>query len=141
MTFFVDANVFVYAATPGEYQEPCAAVLRAIAGGVAAGQTSTAALEEVWQVETRMHGQGIDGLTARAHLLMGPLLAVTDEVFGRALALDAPEMGTNDRIHAATCLQNGIETIVSADTDFDRLDDLQRVDPLDREALAGLLDS
>lgn len=139
MTFFVDANIFVYAATPGDYQEPCAAVLRAIAGRDAAGQTSTAALEEVWQVETRMRARGLDGLTARAHLLMAPLLAVTDEVFGRAFALDAPEMGTNDRIHAATCLENGIEAIVSADTDFDHLEDLRRVDPLDREALAEVL--
>lgn len=49
MTFFVDANVVVYAAVPSSnYHRPCRDILRAIATGDADGRTSAAVLEEVW---------------------------------------------------------------------------------------------
>lgn len=139
MTFFVDANVFVYSATPGRYQRPCGEVIRAIGRDGALGKTSTAALEEVWFTEWRGRAGDLAGLTARAYVLMSPLLGVTDDVFRRALATDAPDAGTNDRLHAATCAANGIEVILSADTDFDGVPGLRRVDPLDREGVAALL--
>ena len=138
MTFFVDANVFLYAATPSEYQAPCTAVLQAVARGDAPGRTSTAALEEVWHVEWRAQDETFGGLTARAHVLMAPLLSVTDEIFARALALEASALGTNDRLHVTTCLEHEIETIVSTNSDFDGLAGIRRVDPLDAKAMEAL---
>ncbi len=139
MTFFVDANVFVYSATRGEYRQACSGAIRAIARGDGLGRTSTAALEEVWFTEWRGQAGNLDGLTARAHAVMAPLLPVTDDIFRRALALDAPSAGTNDRLHAATCLANDIEVILSADTDFDDIPGVRRVDPLARDEVAQLL--
>ena len=34
-----------------------------------------------------------------------------------------------DAIHAAIALENGIETIVSYDRDFDKLEEIKRLDP------------
>jgi predicted nucleic acid-binding protein len=50
-----------------------------------------------------------------------------------------PAPGANARIHLATCLADGIETIVSADASFDPVPEIRRVDPLDETALAKLL--
>jgi predicted nucleic acid-binding protein len=139
VTFFLDANVLIYSAVRSDYRDPCLKILAAIAAGDAPGRTSTAVLEETWYIELSGRAGPLDGLTERLFTILSPLLPVTDEAFRLALALEVPALGTNDRLHAGTCLANGIDTIVSADRAFDRLGGLRRIDPLDSEALRGLL--
>jgi predicted nucleic acid-binding protein len=76
--------------------------MAAITNGDADGRTSSAVLEEVWHLELSGRVHGLDALAARAHTMLGPLLPVTDEAFRRALGLDAPSLGANDRLHLAT---------------------------------------
>lgn len=141
MTFFVDANVIVYAAVPGDYRAPCLEILEAIVRGAAPGRTSTAVLEEVWHLELSGRAGRLDGLAERAYTVMTPLLAVDDDAFRLALALDAPGLGANDRLHAGTCLAHGIDVVVSADRGFDGVRALRRVDPLDDQARRRVLAS
>lgn len=140
MTFFVDANVIVYAAVDCDYRPGCLEVLEAVAGGAAPGRTSASVLEEVWHLERSGKLPGVEGLTERALEIFSPLLPVTDGAFRAALSIDAPHLGTNDRVHAGTCFEHGVETIMSADADFDRVD-LRRVDPGDLRAVRRLLRS
>lgn len=139
MSFFVDANVVVYAAGSSPYREPCLAILEAVADGTVEGRSSTAALEEIWHLELSGRAGPLDGLVEETYRLFAPLLAVTDEAFRRALAIAAPGVGANDRLHAGTCLAHGIDTIVSADEDFDAIGEVSRVDPMDALAVARLL--
>jgi predicted nucleic acid-binding protein len=139
VTFLVDANVIVYAAVPSQYRGPCLELLAAIAAGEADGKVSTAVFEEVWHLELSGRVGAIRGLAERAYRAFTPLLPVTDDIVARALRLDAKRLGSNDRIHVATALANGIDTIVSADSDFDRVRTIRRVDPLDDQAMARLL--
>lgn len=141
MAFFVDANVIVYAASEGRYRESCAELLRSITEGQADGRTSTAVLEEVWHVELSGRLERVEGLAVSAYAVLTPLLPVTDETVALALSLDGGPLGAYDRIHLATCRQHAIETIVSADADFDGVRGIRRVDPLDRRSLARLLGS
>lgn len=139
MAFFVDTNVLIYSTGEGERREPCIRILRAIGSGDADGRTSTAVLEEVWHLELSGRADFLAGAAARAYRIFTPLLPVTDEVVAAALSLDADGLGANDRIHVATCIENGIDTIVTADSDFDSVRGIRRVDPLDRRALSRLL--
>lgn len=139
MSFLLDANVVVYSATDSEYRVPCLEILEAVAEGRAEGTISTAIFEEIWHLELSGRIRRIVGLAARTHTLFSPLLPVTDAVIARALSLDAPRLGANDRIHAATALVNGIADLVSADADFERVAGLRRIDPLDRRAIQRLL--
>lgn len=139
MRFFLDANALIYSATASDYRDPCVEILDAIAEGEAEGVTSTAALEEVWHIELSGRAGDLGGLTGRTYELLSPLLTITDEIFRRALALDAASIGANDRLHVACCQANGIDTIVSADPEFDDVRGIRRVDPIDGEARAGLL--
>ena len=142
MTFFVDANVVVYSsARDSPYRDACVATMTAIARGEAEGRTSSAVLEEVWHLELSGRLRGFEGATARAYAALGPLLPVTDEAFRRALGLDAPALGANDRLHVATCVAHGIELVVTADRGFDSVAELRRIDPLDGPALAALLEA
>jgi uncharacterized protein len=142
LTFFVDANVVVYSGVrDSPYREPCLEIMAAITRGEVEGRTSTAVLEEVWHIELSGRVRELDGLTARAYAILGPLLPVTDEAFRRALGLEAPALGANDRVHVATCLMHGIDLVVSADREFDSVPEIRRVDPLDGPARTALLES
>ena len=134
----VDTNVLVYAATAGPYRDACARVVEAIAHGVDA-RTSTAVLEEAWHVELSGRAGDLTGLAANAYTLFTPLLAVTDEIVDAALRLRAHRLGANDRIHVATCARNDLDAILTADTDFDDVRGLRRIDPLDTRAVERLL--
>jgi uncharacterized protein len=138
VTFFVDANVIVYAAVESEYHDACVELLAAVVDG-AEGRTSASVLEEVWHIERSGRLGCLDGLAERAHRIFSPLLPVTDEAFARALLVDARQLGTNDRLHVGTCVVHGISTIVTADRGFDAASALRRVDPLDATARRRLL--
>jgi predicted nucleic acid-binding protein len=136
--FFVDTNVVVYATTDSAYSEPCLAVLEAVARG-AEGRTSTAVLEEVWHLELSGRVGDLGGLARHAYSVFTPLLDVTDAIVEAALDLDAKAIGATDRIHVATCAANGLDTVVSADSGFDAVRGLRRVDPLDERGVRRLL--
>lgn len=138
MTFFVDTNVLIYSAVKSEYQAGCQQVLEAVAGG-AAGRTSTAVLEEVWHIELSGKAGDIRGLTKQCHTIFTPLLIVSDAAFAAALSLDAPKLGSDDRVHVGTCSTNEISVILSADKGFDYAPGVRRVDPLDERAVHELL--
>lgn len=139
MTFFVDANVLIYSAVDSEFREPCLEILEAIARRDAEGRTSTAVIEEVWHVELSGKAGALDGLAERVYTLFTPLLAVTDETVRLALSLEAPRLGTNDRLHVGTCVAHEIDVVVTADRGFDGVRGLRRVDPLDTRARRRLL--
>jgi predicted nucleic acid-binding protein len=139
VTFFVDANIPIYTRLPSEYRDVCLEILAAIAVGDADGRISTAAVEEVWHFELSQRAVEVSGLTSDAYTVLKPLLAVTDEIFQTALSSDHTQIGANDRVHVATCVANGIDTILSADRAFDAVEQLRRVDPLDGVAVAQLL--
>jgi len=139
VTFFVDANVIVYAATDGPYRDPCVQVLEAVASGAASGHTSPAVLEEVWHIERSGRAGRLDGLAAHAYTVFTPLLDVTDEAFRLALSLRAEQLGPADRLHIGTCQAHAMDTIVTADAGFGGVRGLRRVDPLDAPALRRAL--
>lgn len=138
---FVDANVLAYATAEPESTrgEACGAIVEAIGDARLAATSSVAVLEELWHLELRGRPPDLEGVTGDAYELLTPLLAVDDRILARALALDLPGLGANDRIHVATCLENGIDTIISTDADFDAITDLRRLDPLDRSAVEELV--
>lgn len=142
MTFLVDANVVLYAAADDPRSAACREIIEGIATTDVPALMSTSVLEEIWHVELRSGRSGLEGATRHAYTLFSPLLPVTDEIVERALALDVPQsVGSNDRIHAATCLENRIRTILSGDRGFDHVRGLRRVDPLDDRAVKRLLRS
>jgi predicted nucleic acid-binding protein len=141
VTFFVDANVIIYSAVPSAFRDGCLEILEAVALAEADGRTSSAALEEVWYIERSGRAGNLDGLTQRAYTLFTPLLPVTDQAFRLALTVEAPDLGTNDRLHVGTCIANEVEVIVSADAGFDGVRGVGRVDPLDARSRGRLLGS
>lgn len=134
--------MIVYAAVAGDPRRSGSLeIMEAIAGAQAAGTSSPAVIEEVWHLELSDQLPGLSGQARSAATILSPLLAVDQEVLDLAfdLELEGNSLpGANDRLHAATCVRYGIETIVSADRGFDAVPQLRRVDPLDEDALQDL---
>jgi predicted nucleic acid-binding protein len=139
MSFFVDANIFLYGAMEGPARENCVRVLKAVGAQEVEGRTSASVLEEVWHVSGRSYPGQLDGLVDRAIAVFSPLVSVTEATLLRALSIEAPSLGTNDRVHVATCELEGIEVIVSSDAGFDEVGGIRRVDPFDADAVERLL--
>lgn len=137
--FFVDTNIIVYANAAGTYRESCRQVVEAVALGNADGRTSVSVIEELFHLELSGRLGPSDGLALDAVDLFTPLLPVRESTIRSAIEMRAKGIGANDRVHAAVCAEHDIATIVSADSGFDAVRELRRVDPLDSRALGRLL--
>ena len=76
---------------------------------------------------------------ALAAALFPTLLSATAEHLRVALTSESPELGTVDSAHVSVALAAGREVILTTDQSFDGVAGLRRVDPLDAEAVAGLM--
>ena len=130
---FLDSNIFLYAAGAGHpLRTPCQSLLARIGDGALAATTSVEVVQEVMHVAARRGHRAEAAVMAEALLALFPgLLAVTPAVVVRACELFRrhPRLSVRDALHAATMLENGLDTIVTADRHFDRIDGLRRVAP------------
>lgn len=131
---FLDANVPIYAAG-GDHplKEPCARILRVAAEDPRPFVTDSEVLQELLH---RYLAQGRWGLgrvviRAFAEAMQGRIESVHSEdvLAATELADRHPGVSARDLVHAAVMQRMGVERIISADTDFDRLDDVERLDP------------
>lgn len=139
MTVFVDTAVIMYA-SGGEHRlkQPCADVLRQIAAGKLSATISAEVIQEI--AHRFMHvrrPQKAAELASYALDLFAPVTPIGQAVVARLPGLinRYPTLQARDLLHLATCLEEGIEAIVTPDLGFDRIPELQRIDPTD---VAGL---
>ncbi len=133
MTYFLDTNIFLYAAGGDHpFRKPCQHILRRVAEAELDATTSSEVVQEILYVLTRrgLRTQAI--ALARNILTVFPaLLEVGANEMNAACDLleSTPELPPRDAVHAATMLTHEIATIISADTRFDQLTQLKRIAP------------
>jgi len=139
---FFDSNVFLYATgTDHPLRDACRELFEHVQQGALRAETSVEALQEVAHVRARRSGRRTDAVElARRAARTCVVHPVELEDLERALSAFAADesLPMRDALHAAVALNRGVTVIASADTDFDRVPGLERVDPLDREAVAAL---
>jgi hypothetical protein len=130
---FIDTNVFMYAVgTDHPMKEPCIRVLRRVAETRIAAIINTEVIQEIlhrYSSLRQIHRGIIVAREARQSATV--VLPVTE---GDALLameiLDAhPDLPTRDAFHAATVINNKIETIISVDPHFDSIPQVRRIPP------------
>ena len=138
MRVFVDSNVFIYSYTNTVYAEPCRRILRLIGHGDVDGVSSVFVAEEIWHVERSGPLRIPAGAMRLALEVFDHIVPVDMDIIAAAMALtDVPgSLGTADRVHAATCRSLGIVRILSADSAFDGIPWLQRIDPIEENVAA-----
>lgn len=130
---YLDANIFLYfILNPVSDKSSVASgeLLMKVADGRMQGATSTLTWDEiVWGVKKKA-GAGVAKEEGRKFLAIPKLklLPVSESTLHYAQDLIAIyALKPRDAIHAACCLENGIEEIISDDSDFDGIEGLKRI--------------
>ena len=131
---FVDANVPIYAAGGDHpYKEPCARILLMAADAPKSFVTDSEILQELMHryLASRRWELGRVVLQTFAEAMDGriePVLA-EDILSASQLADRHSHVSARDLVHAAVMQRLGTNRIISADTDFDQLPGIDRLDP------------
>ena len=131
---FIDANVPIYAAGGDHpYKEPCARILRMAAEDPQPFITDSEVLQELMHryLTSGRWTLGLEVLRAFAEALHGRIEPVhaEDVMSASELANDHPGVSARDLVHTAVMQRLGANRIISADTDFDRLQGIDRLGP------------
>jgi uncharacterized protein len=141
----LDTNVILYAlGGPHAQAEPCRRILELAGEGHLHPEAPVDIVQEILHHRNRRLGDRAQaGKDAQAAATLCRLHPVEPRDTHEAIGLfaNSHRLSARDAIFAAIALRHGLETIVSADTDFDDIPGLQRVDPTDDAALAAIAQS
>ena len=132
---FIDANVPIYAAgRKHPHKGPCGDILGLVAESPLSFVTDAEVLQELVHRYLAQDRWALGQEVLRAFALVmqdriepvyaGDILAAAN------LADRHPGISTRDLVHAAVMLRLEVEQVVSADTDFDRIPRITRLDPM-----------
>lgn len=133
MDHFIDANIPMYASgAPSEFKEPSVRVLRAAADGRLRGYSDVMVLQEIVYRYAGL-GRTTEGI-AVAQRFVGGLPAIlsvdlVDAVMMMAVLREGHAIPPMDALHYAVMRRQGITRIITADTHFDSLPGITRIDP------------
>lgn len=137
---FLDANVPIYAAG-GDYPHkmPCVRILSIASEHPRSFITDVEVLQELmhrYLGSRRWTQGGREALQGFAELMSSRIepFYVGDVELAATLADRHPGISARDYLHAAVMRRLGVERIISADRDFDRLPGITRLDPADVDA-------
>ena len=131
---FIDANIPIYAAGRDHpLKEPCARILRMVAEEPQPFATNSEVLQELMHryLASGRWVLGREVLRAFAEVMHYRIEAVhaEDVLAASALADRHPDVSARDLVHTAVMQRLGADHIISADTDFDRLEGIVRLNP------------
>ena len=132
---FIDANVPIYAAGGAHpYKGPCADTLSLVAESPLAFVTDAEVLQELVHryLAQERWPLGREVLRTFALVMQDRIESVhaEDILVAGGLADRHPGVSARDLVHAAVMLRLEVKQVVSADTDFDRLLGITRLDPM-----------
>ncbi len=132
---FVDANIPIYAAG-GEhpYRDPCVRIIRAIVNNPAHFMTDAEVLQELMHHYRRTNRWTIGREIYRRFeiLLQGRVEPTYPQDVNQAagMADQGYQSSSRDLVHVSVMRRCGANLCISADTDFDRIPGVRRLDPM-----------
>ncbi len=141
--FLYDTSIFVYAlGREHPYKEPCREIVRSAAAGDLQGEASGDLLQELMHQRVRRTGDRHDAAMAArniAKLAWWHPVEPNDVQRGIDLFEAHPGLDARDAVFAALAINRGIDAILTTDRAFDGIDELERIDPADKQAVATLI--
>lgn len=133
--YFIDTNIPIYASGKKHpYKEPCKRIIFDIAESKFIAFTNAEVFQEIiyryFSINKLSLGHKI---FENFYSLISPnILPVNpDDVFlAQALSKKYNSIKPRDLLHAATMINNNIKDILSADREFDKIKEINRIDPL-----------
>ena len=133
--YFLDTNIPIYASGKKHpYKEPCQRIILDIADNKFIAFTNTEVFQEIiyryFSIKELSLGHKV---FENFYLLISPnILSVNPEdiLLAQALSKKYNSIKPRDLLHAATMVNNNIKDIPSTDKDFDKIEEVNRIDPL-----------
>lgn len=144
MKYYLDTNIFLYANTrKSKFYKFCRFALEQVAIGKISAQTSVETIQEIIFVASRKKQVEVGIRIAKeAWTILGSFCDLTEEITGEFLKLAAryPKIESRDLVHAATCKVLGIDKIISIDKHFDKISEVEKIDPreFEKEHVTGI---
>ena len=140
---FLDTNIFLYAAgREHPLKVPTANILTRVGDGDLDATTSSEVVQEILYVLARRNLR-VEGLRLVVELMdmFSDLLPVTGADMQQACRIleQHPNLPVRDAVHCAVMSTSGINRIITADTHFDDIDGIQRIDPASDSLLNAFL--
>lgn len=143
MTLFVDTAVIMYAGgKPHPLCDPSRYILGLVASARLDAVISAEVIQEIFHRFTAIARREVGAEMARNAMdLFAPVLPITQPLMERmpGLVVRYESLEARDLVHVATCLEYGIETIISPDTGFDEVREIERIAPEDQDRLEKLI--
>lgn len=135
MTTFLDSAVFMYAAGASHpLKEACSRIISRAARRELDAVTSAEVVQEVLHRYGAI-GRRSGGVALARQILVQfqPVLSFSDSISRRLpdLVERYPALEARDLVHVATCIQEGIETLITPDRGFDAVTEIKRLDPFE----------
>jgi uncharacterized protein len=131
--YFLDANVLMYAAgTEHPLREPCREALRRAVDEKKSLVTDSEVLQEIlYRYFAIRRPDAAQSVYRSAIGLCDSVLPVAEPHTSRALELllKYRDLSARDAIHIATMEAAGLRLILSTDSDFDTISEVDRIDP------------
>jgi uncharacterized protein len=140
--FLFDTAVFVYArGRPHPLREPCSAIIADQIDGRLAGEAAVGLVREYVHQryrQTNDRWEAVQMALDVARLCKLHAVGVDDVLRALELYEHNPRLGSTDAVFAAVALNRDIDAVLTPDRGFDGIPGLQRIDPLDTDAVAAL---
>jgi len=141
--YYIDANIFIYSTNPTDSRySDCKTILEKIATSEIAALTSVETFEEI--IHYGQKNKVLEHTIYLCEKLLTTDLAVVPfpkdllfpflKIVKKYLKL---KIDSRDLIHVISALENGTDTIISADRDFDKISEIKRIDPSDLTFFPG----
>lgn len=141
---FIDANVPIYAVgRPHRYKEPCAQIM------MMADERPDAFFTDVEVLQELIHRYTASGRWALGRVVLRDFaeamhdriepVYVEDMNLAARLVDEYPGVSARDLVHVAVMRRIGADRVVSADRDFDRIADVERLDPAEVGEWGGVV--
>lgn len=132
---FIDTNIPIYAAgREHRYKRPCQRVIMLAAQRPQDFVTSSAVLQEIihYYLATQRWSEGRGIFRDFVTTLNGRIEPVhpDDVTLAAQLADQSAGVNAHDLVHAAVMRRLGVGRIITADKGFDRIDGIERLDPV-----------
>ncbi len=140
--YLIDTSIFMYArGKDHEYKESCSNIVLAIGSGVFEQRLGQPVIDSELHQEI-LYRYSLIGKWDTAIGLLSDIKKMsistlpigkeeTDKIINLAEKYKDKGISPRDIVHAAAMSANNIKKIISADKDFDRIQEVDRIDPLD----------
>lgn len=133
-SYFIDTSIIMYAVgKEHSYKTPCTRIINAIAKEELQAIIDTEVIQEILYRYSHIKQKEKGIKIAKDILLLVPeVLSIKKNDIKLAIEIfdKYPYIKSRDALHTAVMVNNGIKTILSTDKDFDNIDEIKRIDPL-----------